>query len=158
VGGILEDGQPEKRRIIMSKLSAMFKIKPRLDGLNVEPGIDASMEISHEPYPIDVIGESKHRQELDDICGRPERKVSVERPARLIPAEENPHCAGDRHPVRVEIDGKTVGYLDPGPALDYFERFGRITLKCMANIRGGGWVRDRKYRGNYGVRLTYDRK
>ena len=59
--------------------------------------------------------------------------------------------------MRVTIDGKTVGYLNPEDSSDYAERFGKIKMKCMANIKGGGWVEGGKYRGNYGVCLTYDR-
>lgn len=123
----------------------------------VQPTLIASAEIKHSPYPVGVIGESKYRDELDEICGHPEKKINIVKDAVLIPADTNPHERFDEHPVRVTVDGKTVGYLNSDDAADYNERFGSIELKCQANIHGGGWVRSGKYRGNYGVEVSYNR-
>ena len=124
--------------------------------VTIQPTLIASKKVTHSPFPIQVVGTSKYRRIIDQICGEPEDKVSMVLDAILKPAEKNLQQPFDKNPIKVVIYGKTVGFLDSADAHDYKERFGEIELKCRANIHGGGWLKDHKYRGNYGIGLSYN--
>ena len=93
---------------------------------------------------INVAGESHYQDALRELAGDETR---LEATAALIPEPDNPH---DANAVRVEIDGKKVGYLprDVAPAYGPLVREpterGR-TAVCDAMVSG----RD----GIYGVFL-----
>ena len=106
-------------------------------------------------YGVDVVGESKYQTALESICGgrtdASQEKVVV---ATLIYEHDNPH---DDKAVRVEIEGRTVGYLDRANARQYRSRlseagYPEITATCSAVIVGG-WDRGGDDRGHFGVRL-----
>ena len=59
---------------------------------------------------VDVVGESHYQDALEEICGgRTKYDVYKRVKATLIPEDDNPV---DPLAVRVEIEGRTVGYLN----------------------------------------------
>ena len=105
-------------------------------------------------YRVEVVGESHYQQALEAICGaRTEEGAHLRCTAILVPEPTNVH---DRNATRVDIAGRTVGYLPRLDAVGY--RAGLQLagipygpLKCKAVIRGG-WQR-RRDRGQFGVML-----
>ena len=91
---------------------------------------------------INVAGESHYQDALHSLAGNAEGETRLETTAALIPEPTNPH---DPNAVKVEIDGKLVGYLPRQAAIDYgpmvkepAER-GRTAI-CEAMIAGRGGV------------------
>jgi len=106
-------------------------------------------------YRMDVVGESHYQKELRAICGpRSEDGENRFLAAALIHDDGNPY---DDQAVRIEIEGRTVGYLPRNQAARYRQNMARQghageTLYCGANIRGG-WRRSDGQTGHYGVWL-----
>lgn len=106
-------------------------------------------------YGYDVVGESNYQQALEAICGgRTEVSANELVEAVLLCEDSNPY---ERQAVRVDVQGRTVGYLSRPDAWD-FRRFlaesgcpGHPAV-CAAVIRGG-WYRDAADFGHYGVKL-----
>jgi hypothetical protein len=90
-------------------------------------------------FSMKVVGESNYQANLEAICGkRTEMGENRVVTAMLILEDSNPH---DPNAVRVDIQGKTVGYLSRAAAKKYRKRFpGQNGAQCAANIRGG-WKR-----------------
>jgi len=105
-------------------------------------------------YSMPVVGESHYQNNLGTICGkRKSREENKIVKAVLVPENDNPH---DNLAVRIDIQGKTVGYLNREYAREYRLRlaqagFHDIVATCSANIRGG-WKRGNDI-GRYGVWL-----
>jgi len=102
-------------------------------------------------FSVGIVGESHYEANLEAICGKrtAEGENRIVR-ATLILEDSNPH---DSNAVRVDIDGKTVGYLRRAAAKRYRKKFpGQNGAQCDANIRGG-WKRKGDDVGNYGVWL-----
>lgn len=110
-------------------------------------------------YEFEVVGESRHQDALDRICGG-RCEAGHRRPvvAQLVREPANPH---DRKAVAVVIDGEKVGHLPRKLASDWSKivsdnglENARVT--CDAVITGG-WSRRRNDgstdQGHYGVRL-----
>ena len=94
-------------------------------------------------FALPIDGESYHQDALEEICG-PLTRESVEQEERafLILEDNNPR---DRNSVRVEIQGKGVGYLTGDVALVYREQLKKegkpkAIGQCQALIRDG-WDR-----------------
>ncbi len=106
-------------------------------------------------FAIEAVGESHYQDALERICGgRTEDGASEIVEALLILEDENPY---DDKAVRVDIEGRTVGYLSRDSARQYRRRLtegglGGATAKCMAKIVGG-WDRGENDKGHFGVRL-----
>ena len=106
-------------------------------------------------YEFDIVGESAYQDSLESICGgRSEDSAEFQTEAILVLENSNPH---DSLAVRVDIQGKTVGYLSRKDARNYrkqLEQLGHpnVTCSCKAMIVGG-WQRSRTDRGNFGVKL-----
>ena len=106
-------------------------------------------------YLMEVVGESHYQTVLAAICGgrtREGHQLGVK--ARLIHDSKNPH---DSQPIKVEIAGKTVGYLSRERAREYRRKlaaagFKGRTAECDAMI-AGGWDRGQGDKGDFGVRL-----
>jgi len=105
-----------------------------------------------------IVGESRYQKELENICGG-RRKDGAEHitEAVLIAEDENP---ADRNAIRVDVRGRTVGYLSRQDAFLYRERVrvGSLTscaIQCRAKVRGG-WDRGGENRGHFGVWLDAD--
>ena len=106
-------------------------------------------------YEFDIVGESKYQDELESICGgRTEDSAEHYTEALLHLEDSNPH---DNLAVRVDIGGRTVGYLSRKDARSYrnqIKHLGheRIVCKCNAVVVGG-WRRSREDQGHFGVKL-----
>jgi hypothetical protein len=111
--------------------------------------------VDDEAFGLPVVGESNYQAALESICGERndygEDKV-VE--ATLVLEDTNPY---DPQAVRVDIQGKAVGYLSRPNARTFREGLARkpkddTALRCRARIRGG-WDRGDGDLGLYGVSL-----
>ena len=108
-------------------------------------------------YRIEVVGESHYQDVLEAICGgRTEDGADHDCMAMLVPEPDSPH---DRNAIRVDIGGRTVGYLSRADAIGYRDglQLAGIPIapvRCRAVIRGG-WDR-RGDRGYFGVMLDMD--
>ena len=106
-------------------------------------------------YEFDIVGESNYQQALESICGgRTEDGARHLAEALLILEDSNPH---DNLAVRVDIEGKVVGYLSRKDARSYRKQLQQLghaglTLSCNAMIVGG-WQRSKSDIGNFGVKL-----
>lgn len=106
-------------------------------------------------YEFEIVGESRYQDVLVTICGgRTEDSAEHMTEAVLHLEDSNPH---DNLAVRVDIDGRTVGYLSRKDARSYrkqLKQLGheRIVCKCDAMIVGG-WRRSRTDQGHFGVKL-----
>jgi len=106
-------------------------------------------------FEIEVVGESHYQEEIESVVGgRTEDGCEEIVEAALILEEANPH---DPKAVRVDIEGKTCGYLSRTNARAYRDELaklghGRITGRCKAMVVGG-WDRGDDDRGHFGVRL-----
>jgi hypothetical protein len=106
-------------------------------------------------YSVDIVGESRYQFELESICGGKTddgHKKVVE--AVLIHEDSNPH---DNKAVRIDIGGRTVGYLSRENAREYRKALKQkghpgITASCSAVIVGG-WDRGSRGQGHFGVKL-----
>jgi hypothetical protein len=106
-------------------------------------------------YSIEVVGESHYQAALAAICGGPtEEGADCIVEATLVHEDDNPY---DNQAIRVDIQGKTVGYLSRTNARQFRAKlkeagYPGITATCSARIRGG-WDRGVDDRGYFGVRL-----
>jgi len=106
-------------------------------------------------YDAPIVGESHYQRVLEEICvGRSEEGVEKYVDATLVLEDSNPH---DNMAVRIDIEGKTVGYLSRDDARSYRQRLKEdghpsLTGVCSAVIRGG-WDRGGGDVGHFGVFL-----
>jgi len=106
-------------------------------------------------YSVDIVGESKYQPALEAICGgRTDESQETIVVATLVHEDDNPY---DNRAIRVDIQGRTVGYLSRENARQYRKAirdggYPGITATCSAMIVGG-WDRGRGDRGHYGVKL-----
>lgn len=106
-------------------------------------------------FECEVVGESRYQSALSDICGGKCRDGwELKKRALLALEDDNPH---DPRAVRIDIDGRTVGYLSRRFAKGYRDRLelqklppGNFT--CPALIVGG-WDRGGGDEGHFGVKL-----
>ena len=125
-----------------------------LFGRNAEPSAVANLPGPGD-YALDVVGESNYQSALASICGgRTEDGHNEIVQATLIHEDSNPH---DSMAVRVDISGRTVGYLSRENARQYRKQLARaghpgITATCSAMIVGG-WDRGGGDTGHFGVKL-----
>lgn len=106
-------------------------------------------------YSLDIVGELNYQSALEKICGgRTYEGQELIIEAVLVPEDDNPY---DKNAVRVDISGKTVGYLSRENARQYRKNlkqagYAGITAKCSAVIVGG-WDRGSGDEGHFGVKL-----
>lgn len=91
-------------------------------------------------FAMPIVGEASYEKALKSLSrGRvgPGRAAFFD--AELLLEDNNPH---DNQAVRVDINRKTVGYLDREHARQYRERLAEAGLKgnqsCQCKIVGGG--------------------
>ncbi len=114
-------------------------------------------------FPLDIVGESNYQQNLEGICGKRSKEGEDRTIAALLVLEERNKF--DPYAVRVDIQGKTVGYLAKEKAPEFRNQMAQLGLQgpavsCRALIRGG-WDRGSRKgigtmkgdRGHYGVQL-----
>lgn len=113
-------------------------------------------------FETPVVGESYRQDVLEALCGgKTDESVELEFEADLILEDDNPH---DPNAVRVEIQGRHVGYL-ARPDAPQFRRLlakmsGSLDVRAArvpAMIRGG-WDRGPGNQGYYGVWLDITRR
>jgi len=102
-------------------------------------------------FNVEVVGEASYQVNLLEICGAKQRD-GVEKLvfAELVPEDDNQH---DKMAVRVDVDGKTVGYLSRPDARSYRDQYDDDQTRCAAVIVGG-WDRGNGDTGHFGVRLS----
>ena len=106
---------------------------------------------------IDVVGESQYYDNLRKICRNGNESADVEKRATLVLESQNPIDRSS--PVRVEIDGYTVGYLPKESASLFKNVFTKRKTSKISDVSArvrGGW-RNKSSNGNYGVKLRIDR-
>jgi hypothetical protein len=106
-------------------------------------------------FDIEFSVEERHQAALEAICG-PHKSRGVNRfeTALLIFEQKDPE---NKNPVRVEIRGKAVGYLNAEDAITYRMLLmangkPKATGQCQAAIRGG-WLSSDGRKGPYEVWL-----
>ena|SRR5690349_9833689 len=106
-------------------------------------------------FDIEVFVEERHQAALEAICGpRKPRGVNRFETAMLLFEQKDPE---NKNPVRVEIRGKAVGYLNAEDAITYRMLLmangkPKATGQCQAAIRGG-WLSSDGRKGPYEVWL-----
>jgi hypothetical protein len=106
-------------------------------------------------YEFDIVGESKYQDALEFICGgRTDEGAEKRVEALLYMEDQNPY---DNQAGRVDVEGKTVGYLARDDARSYRRQ---ITSAVHTQPVGacdvmivGGWECSKKDRGHFGVKL-----
>lgn len=111
------------------------------------------------PYPVEVVGESRYR---DNIAGLfkhigPDGVDEEDLTASLVLEDKNPH---DANAVRVDVRGVTVGYLSRETAIAYRRKLKArgeedAIGECTASINGGFRKKDGS-QADFGVRLDFD--
>lgn len=115
-----------------------------------------------EPYPLQVQGEASYRDNIEDVSGYTGEDEGVDANdfiAQLILEDENEYDPGNA--VRVDINGKTVGYLAKMSAKKYRKHLADLGLsdvigECYASIKGGFIKRSTGEQADFGVRLDLD--
>lgn len=126
------------------------KVAELVRACELKPDLSAVYLKGDGRFRMPVVGESFYEQAFLELCG-PRTPLGYAKVvhAALIPETDNRH---DTKAVRVEVEGKRVGYLSRSMARRYRQRFGRRTVYCRAKIIGG-WDRGGDDTGNFGVRL-----
>lgn len=103
-------------------------------------------------FDFDIVGESKYQGNLLGIAGpKSEDGCEVEREATLIREPRNAH---DGNAIRVDIGGRTVGYVpraDARAIAPIMDKKGIGAVRADALIVGG-WLR-KGGEGSFGVKL-----
>jgi hypothetical protein len=106
-------------------------------------------------FEIEVVGESHYQPAPKSICGRRTRDGAQKYvQATLLLEDQNAH---DSQAVRIDVEGKTVGYLPRDTARSYRKRIReaghpRLVGHRRAVIRGV-WDRGPADRGYFGIWL-----
>ena len=106
-------------------------------------------------FECEIVGEASYQRALNAICGgKCQEGHQLEKLAILILEDDNLH---DAKAVRVDVDGRTVGYLSRRLARGYRARLKAQSLPvgnytCQALIVGG-WDRGGGDTGHFGVKL-----
>lgn len=106
-------------------------------------------------FSVEVVGVSNYQPAIEAAArAREEGARTLTTEAVLVLEDDNPH---DANAVKVQIGGRTVGYLNRENARRYrsdLETAGlpRIVARCRARVVGG-FARDDGQRATYGVRL-----
>lgn len=134
-------------------LAALFRPTPSKSA-KAQPSARRLRDDGSPWCDFEIVGESFYQENLLAIAGGYSRDGHrTQCIATLLFDAENPH---DENAVRVEIDGKTVGYLSASHALRYrkvlakFDRPG--PLQCEAIIVGGS-KSNQHNQTHFGVKL-----
>lgn len=106
-------------------------------------------------FAYDIVGESNYQDALEQICGG-KRRESAEHyvDAILYFENDNKH---DPKAIRVDVQGRTVGYLPRQDARAYRAQIlamgrGELACQCKAKVVGG-WHISKEDQGSFGVKL-----
>lgn len=130
---------------------------PEVPSQKLPEGYDSVRIKGNGKYQLEVVGESHYQDALEEICGpRTDEGVEKTVTAELVFEDDNPM---DNLAVRIDIEGKTVGYLSRPFARLVRETvaeagYAGVPVRCNAVIRGG-WDRGSRGKGHYGVRLDF---
>lgn len=108
-------------------------------------------------FPLQVVGESHYQEHLEALCGgRRDHSIEHTVTARVVLDDANRY---DRNAVRVEVEGRPVGYLSRPDAKAYRQylrkrRLSAAVAECQAQIRGG-WARSPEDQGHFGIWLDF---
>lgn len=133
----------------------------------VKTGINPSADYFSWPdiyqFDFDVVGESNYQEAIKQLAEEnaipPEAnsryKIGIMM-AHLIPENDNPY---DDKAIRIDIDGRTVGYLSRDNARSFRRRLSRKKISnqittCMAIFIGGEDLND--ITRSYGVKLNIE--
>jgi hypothetical protein len=106
-------------------------------------------------YSENIVGEAKYQNNLDYICGGKsynghEKYIT----AYLIQEDDNPY---DDQAIRIEINGRIVGYLSRKEAGMYRNHLNKMgysdSIIACDSVIVGGWKRNQKDEGHFGVKL-----
>lgn len=106
-------------------------------------------------FSVEIVGESYYQDALNEIAGgKTFEGVEKVVEAQLVLEDSNPK---DPKAVRVDVDGRPVGYLSREVARQYRTRLAdaghpQVDAFCKAVIRGG-WDRGGGDTGHFGVWL-----
>lgn len=106
-------------------------------------------------FRFEIVGESHYQDVLCELAGgRTPGGAKQYCDAVIVLDDDHPH---DSKAVRVDISGKTVGYLSRDDARNYREQLRRaghprLVATCRAVIVGG-WARGTNSQGFFGVKL-----
>lgn len=106
-------------------------------------------------YDFEVVGESHYQGALQSLAGdHGNRSPDKECQAVIIPEDNNRY---DKNAIRIDIDGRTIGYLSRDDAPRFRRRLGAKKIgiqptRCNAMIVGG-YLKKSGERTSYGVRL-----
>ena len=115
-----------------------------------------------EPYPLQVQGESNYKDNIEEVSnymGEEEGVDASDFDAHLVLDDSNPYDPNNA--VRVDIDGRVVGYLSKSDAKKYRKRLADLGLsniigECSASIKGGFIKQSTGEQADFGVRLDLD--
>ncbi|MBC8719309.1 HIRAN domain-containing protein [Ochrobactrum sp. Marseille-Q0166] len=117
------------------------------DGL---PALSGQIIVSGDgDYDFNVVGESNYQHALEAIAGRSDESAEYYCTAQLIPEPTNEY---DKRAIRVDIDGRPVGYIPRDETSDFHNILNGRSASVDAVIVGG-WVRGRRGDGHFGVKL-----
>ncbi len=124
---------------------------------NDRPKPKAVVIFRNGSLPMHILEKRRYQQVLSEIA-KSSRKTrsSSEIPAEIIREADNPI---DSNTIRIEIDGKCVGYIPTDQARRLslqMSEDGIDRAKCLARIRGG-WQAHHKRSGLYGLTLAIPR-
>lgn len=114
-------------------------------------------DYSHlDDHPVQIVGELNYQAALIDLCGPytdEGRRTRVS--ATLIREPGNKH---DSNAIRVEVQGRTVGYIDRQQAAQWAPRMDVLPANARQAVVDaivmGGWRRSDNDTGLYGVRIA----
>jgi len=107
-------------------------------------------------YSVRAVGTSNYQNALEKLAGGRSTE-SARTPVKVLLVEENdnPH---DENAVKVEIEGKKVGYLSRSNASNYrslLKGFGVEGVNvAYQGMIVGGWQKEGDY-GDFGIRIDF---
>lgn len=103
-------------------------------------------------FDFDIVGEASYQQALESIAGRSDESAEHYCTATLSPEPSNQY---DSNAIRVDINGKTVGYIARGVTAEFHRVLRGRSAQANAIIVGG-WSRGSRGSGHFGVKLDID--
>lgn len=143
--------------IFLGVIFGLFKIKSYWKKQVTSPQLKLYNLPTDGSYGLEIVGEFSFQNNLLLICGRKTKNGHNKKTiAYLLLEDTNPV---DKNAVRVDVEGKTVGYLARAVAIkyrDYLKQHGlnNIIGSCPAVVKGG-WDRGNGDTGHFGVWLDF---
>lgn len=108
-------------------------------------------------FSLEIVGEYSYQEALLLICGRKTKNGVNKKTIAYLTLEDT--NAYDKNAVRIDVEGKQVGYLAKAVALKYRDYLKQHQLfniigTCPAVVKGG-WDRGNGDTGHFGVWLDF---